>query len=82
MAGAKQLIFSDQNAALPTTYVLPPSLDLDLQSVRALIDGSGAAADFLVCLSVLSSDDKLMARVPLPTTYSPGDTGEGTFAPF
>jgi len=77
-----QLIFTDNPGGLPATYTLPPNLDLDLASVRAKIDGTGAGGSFLVCLSILSSDDKLMARVPLDTTYSAGDTGEGTWAPF
>lgn len=77
-----QLIYSDDPGALPAVYTLPPGLNLELSSVVARINGSGAAATFVPVLEVLSQDDKLMARVRCDQEFAAGDTGVVTWAPF
>lgn len=82
MPDGPQLIFTDNPGSLPATYTIPPGISLEISSVFALIDGSGAAADFLPCLTILSQDDKVVARVKQDDTYATGDTGDATWSPF
>jgi hypothetical protein len=77
-----ELVFTDNPGSLPATYTLAPSQALAVEAVRASIDGTSAAGSFYPCLSVYSQDGKLIGRVRTPTTYSAGDTGEVTWAPF
>ena len=77
-----QLIFSENPGALPADYVLPPGLDLVLSSVVARFDGSSASGTFIPTLEVLSSDNRVIARVRTDTEFDVGDTGVVTFAPF
>lgn len=77
-----QLIYSDSPGSLPADYVIPPGLELVISSVFARFDGSGASGQFLACLSVLSSDGKLIGRFFPSQRLSAGDTGAVTYAPF
>lgn len=77
-----QLIYTDVPGALPASYTIPPGLDLDLASSFAKVDGASASGSFLVCLTLLSQDGKVIARVPQDTTYATGDTGDCTWSPF
>ena len=77
-----QLIYSDNPGSLPAEYTLPPGLDLELASVVARFNGSGASGSFIPTLEVLSSDDRVMARVRTDQVFAVGDTGVVTFAPF
>lgn len=76
------LIYTDNPGGLPAEYVLAPAQAIAIQSVRALFDGAGAAASFYPCLTILSQDGKLIARVRTSSAYAIGDTGEVTWAPF
>lgn len=75
-------IFTDNPGSLPATYTIPPGVQIDLSSVYAKIDGSGAAASFLPCLTVLSQDGHVIARVKQDDSYAVGDTGDATWSPF
>jgi hypothetical protein len=76
------LIFTDNPGDLPAQYVVPPSMDLQLQSVVARFNGSGAGAAFWPCLSVFTSDDHLVGRFRPSTQMEAGDSGVVTYAPF
>ena len=76
------LVYTDNPGAIPATYEVPDTLSLDISSVFARIDGSGAAGPFLPCLSVYSQDGHLLARVPADQTLAIGDTATVTWAPF
>lgn len=82
MAQRVQPIFREQSVTLPDSYVLPPGLDLELQSVVARINGAGASGTFIPVLEVLTQDAKLMARVRPDQEFAVGDTGVVTYAPF
>lgn len=77
-----QLIYTDVPGSLPADYVIPSNLDLDLSSAFAKIDGTSAASAFLPCLTLLSQDGKIIARVKQDDTYQVGDTGDCTWSPF
>lgn len=82
MADRAQLVYTDVPGSLPADYVVPPNLDLDLTSVFAKVNGSAASAAFLPCLTLLSQDGKVIARVRQDDNYGVGDTGDCTWAPF
>lgn len=76
------LIYNDRPGGLPASFVLPPGFDMQLVSVSAEYDGSGASGSFLPCLSILSQDNKLIGRYFPSQTLAIGDSGEVTFGPF
>lgn len=82
MAERAKIVYTDQPGALPAEYVIPDTLDLDLSSVVARFDGASAAATFIPCLSLYSSDDRLIARARPDQEFAVGDTGVVTYAPF
>lgn len=82
MAERAKIVYTDQPGALPAEYVVPDTLDLDLSSVVARFDGSGAASAFLAVLSLYSSDNRLVTRARSDQVFAAGDTGVVTFAPF
>lgn len=82
MAEPTQLIYTDNPGPVPAEFKLPPSLDLVIQSIVARWNGAGAAGPFLPCLSVYSSDDRLVGRFHPGRTIAVGDTGVVTYAPF
>lgn len=82
LARPTQLIFSENPGALPADYPLPAGSEISIQSVVARINGAGAAAQFVPCLSIYSQAGKLIARVRTDQVFSVGDTGVVTFAPF
>jgi len=82
MPSGPQPIFTDNPGSLPATYKIPAGISLDLSSVYAKIDGGGAGGSFLPCLTVLSQDGHVIARVKQDDTYAAGDTGDATWSPF
>lgn len=82
MAQKTSLIFKDAAAALPAEYELPASLDLEMTSVRARINGAGAAAAFIVVLEALAQDGTIMAQARIDQEFAVADTGALTWAPF
>lgn len=82
MAVGPQPIFTDNPGSLPASYTVPPGVTIDLASVYAKLNGSGAAASFLPCLTVLSQDGHVIARVKQDDIYASGDTGDATWSPF
>ena len=76
------LIYTDNPGSLPANHPLPDGTDVEIQSVVARIDGSGAAGSFYPALSVYSQSGLLMARVRGDTLYAAGDTGVVTWSPF
>lgn len=76
------LAYVDSPGALPATYTYPGGLDVNLQSIVARIDGSGAAGSFKPCIDILNANGTLIARVPSDVTYAPGDTGVVSWTPF
>jgi hypothetical protein len=78
-----QPIYADNPGALANAvYTLPPSLDLELSSVRARVDGAAASGAFIVVCEVLTNDGRLLAQSPISQEYAVGDTGANTWAPF
>lgn len=77
-----QLIFSDNPGGLPATYVIPPGLELVIESIVARFNGAAAAGAFLPCLGVYSQDDKLVGRFHPGQALQIADTAVVTYAPF
>jgi hypothetical protein len=82
VAQRTQLVYSDNPGAVPSSYIVPPTLDLVLQSVVVRWDGSVAAGAFLPTLAAYSQDGKLVGRFHPGTQLEAGDTGVVTYAPF
>ena len=82
MPPKSQLVYTDNPGAIPASYIVPPSLDLVVQSIVARFNGAAAAASFMPTLEVLSQDGRLIARVRPDQTFLVGDTGVVTWSPF
>lgn len=82
MAAPVQLIFNENPDEFPAPYQLPPGLQMQLSSVVGRFDGSGAAGDFKPALALYAQNGNLIARVAISQTFSPGDSGVVTWAPF
>lgn len=82
MTQRSQLIYTDNPGSLPATFVIPDTLDLVLQSVTARFNGAAAAGDFKPCLSLYSSDGRLIGRFAPSTELVTGDEAVVTYAPF
>lgn len=76
------LINSETLGNAPGSITLPDGTDIDLQCVTATFDGTGAGGSFLACLSVFAASGQLIGRFFPSQTFSVGDSGEVTFAPF
>lgn len=77
-----ELIYADNPGAVPAPYVLPPGLELTVQSVSAEFNGAGAGATFYPCLSVYSQNGKLVGRFFPSQALAVSDSGEVTYGPF
>lgn len=66
----------------PVSYQLGPSAGITPLAVCADVDGSGAAADFVVELTLLSPDGEVISATRTDDTVTAGDSTEATFAPF
>lgn len=73
-------IYNDNPGGLPATYVAPGGSDYNVEGSSVKVNGTGAAAAFLACLSVYTQDDKLIGRFFPAQPISPGDTCTVTFA--
>jgi hypothetical protein len=82
VAQRTQLIYSDNPGGLPAEYVVPPSLDLVIQSIVARFNGATAAGALLPCLAVYSQEGHLVGRFHPNTELAVGDTAVVTYAPF
>lgn len=80
MPDGPQPIFTDNPGQLPATYTIPAGVAFDVASVFAKFDGSAASGSFLPCLTVLTQDGHVVARVRPDETYSVGDTGDITWS--
>lgn len=50
------------SATVPSNYTLPDAAELRLKAVYAELDGSGAASDFLPCVTILSDSGDVIGR--------------------
>src|SRR5882724_12306727 len=55
-------IYSGKKVAAPSTYELPSAAEFVLKCVNADFDGSGAASDYLPCVTILSDSGQVIAR--------------------
>lgn len=78
-----QQIYADNPGSMSeAVYVVPPGLDLDLNSVRARVSAAGASASCIIVCELLTSDNRILAQSPVDQTLTVGDTGALTWAPF
>jgi hypothetical protein len=82
MAQRVQLVYNDTTLPVPSSYVLPPGLDLEFASSVVRINGASASGTFIVLLDVLSQDGKLISSARTTRRFVAGDTGVVSFAPF
>lgn len=80
-AQAEVLAHEDGPFLVPHTYRLGAGESFRPSAVCVLFDGSGAAGDFLPCLSFYSKDGKLLAR-SFPAKITAGDSVRVTYSPF
>lgn len=76
------LIYTDDPGSLPAQYVVPPGVELIVQSIVARFKGQAASGAFYPALAIYSQDGRLVGRFHPSTTLAVGDTAEVTFAPF
>lgn len=82
MDGEPSLQFESRGGAVPADIVLAPGQKVQLSSVVARWDGTGASGTFKPCLSIYSQDGVLVSRTFPGTDMAPGDSGVVTYAPF
>ena len=76
-------IFSQPTAKpAPLTYQIAGGLEVQLESVVATIDGSGAGSTFDAVLSVYTQAGLLVSRTKPSTSISAGGSAIVTWAPF
>lgn len=52
------------------------------ETVTVFADGSGAASDFVVQLTLYAQSGEILSRTRTDDTVAAGGSGEATFAPF
>jgi hypothetical protein len=77
-----QLVHTSGPLPTPETYKVPGSLEIQLSSVSATYDGSGAGGNFDPTLSIYSKDGKLISRTKVGGTVTAGDDAVATWLPF
>lgn len=73
---ADQQILVAGTSAVPLTYTVPNAIEAALLCVNATIDGSGAAAQFLATVEIISDGGVVVARCPCFTTIAAGGSAE------
>lgn len=68
--------------AAPNQRVTKDSEHFELLAVQATFDGSGASADFVPAVVVISDSGEVVGRFPASAVVSAGGSAEVTFAPF
>src|ERR1700675_1325694 len=75
-------IYSGKKVAAPSTYELPQSAEFVLKAVNADFDGSGAAGDYLPCVTIESDSGHVIARaVDQGGKVTAGSDAEGSWFP-
>lgn len=64
------------------SYELSAGEHLEPQTVTAAVDGSGAASDFVVQVTIRNAAGDILTRTRSDDVVTAGDSGEVTFAPF
>jgi len=65
----------------PASWVLPSSLELQVEAVFAHYDGSGAAAPFTPALKVISSAGEVVGIYPTPTPIAAAGSADVSWFP-
>ncbi|MGH2835415.1 MAG: hypothetical protein ACRDUT_00105 [Mycobacterium sp.] len=76
------VLVSQNVAGAPKDYTLPAGQEFEPLSVRADIDGSGAAGDFLPALQVIDTAGHVMMTLVTSASVSAGSSASVTWAPF
>jgi hypothetical protein len=74
------IVIPDIHAA-PKDYSLAGAQEIQLKSVRAVIDGSGAASAFLPTLQLLDPNQNVMWEGPAPSTVAAGGSADVSWFP-
>jgi hypothetical protein len=83
VADGPLLIFAEGGGAAPFTIPLANDQRCIPTTITAIWDGSGAAADFLPCVSYYSPTGVLLGRYGVDAgSITAGDSAELTYAPF
>jgi hypothetical protein len=77
-----QLVFTVGPLSTPESYVVPGSLEIQLSSVSATFDGTGAGGNFDPTVSIYSKDSKLISRTKVGSTVTAGQQAVCTWLPF
>lgn len=81
--GELPYLFSQQgDHDSPFTYKVPPSLEVVPVAATATFDGTGAAGDFLACLSFYAQSGELLSRVYPTAKVTAGEVAAVSYAPF
>jgi len=68
--------------AASLTYQLSQGERLQPQSIALAVDGSAAAAAFVIQCTMRDQSGRILSRTRTDDSFAVGDTGEATFAPF
>lgn len=75
-------VFEQQGTfTAPFTYTIPATLEIRPDTATATFDGTGAAGDFLACLTFYSPEGSRLCRMFNPNAVTAGDVAEVTFVP-
>ena len=80
---APPIIISDTGPTeVPAPYEVPASQAMQLRTVSAVFDGSGASGRFRPCCSIYSQSGALLSRVFPDDILEAGESAEVSFLPF
>jgi hypothetical protein len=82
VATVEVLLGQDGPFSTPHDYLLSAGEAFEPTAVFAIYDGSAAAGAFLACLTFVSQDGRVLARVFPESAVPAGDTAQVTFSPF
>lgn len=73
---ADEQILVAGTSSVPVSYTVPNTIEAALLCVNATIDGSGAPANFLATVEIVSDGGVVVARCPCFTTIAAGGSAE------
>src|SRR5690348_16161259 len=78
---ADQTIRAPAVQSTPAGYQVPPAQEIVVKSVRALVDGTAAAAAYLPTLQLIAPDGSVVWESPTDATVAAGGSADVSWFP-
>ncbi len=77
-----QQLISLGGPAEELSYQLSQGQTIRPETIAAFVDGSGAAAEFAIQVTLRAQSGEVISRTRTDDSFAVGDSGFATFAPF